>query len=121
MTSGLGDQLYLQLEDMADTSERLFRQLQRFLSTPVIKFNAVLDKPVYSISILIKFIWQSSIATAIAAGMVLIVNWIFAGQQLTLENTFTQVTTNTFFQLFILLLLFVNIRAVVFRLSDKEI
>jgi ubiquinone biosynthesis protein len=121
LTSGLGDQLYLQLEDMADTSERLFRQLQRFLSTPVMKFNAVLDKPVYSISILIKFIWQSSIATAIAAGIVLIVNWIFAGQQLTLANTLTQVTTNTFFHLFILLLLFVNIRAVVFRLSDKEI
>jgi hypothetical protein len=117
----LDDQLYLQYEEITDTVERLFRQLQRFLSTPVMKFNAVLDKPVYSISVLIKFIWQSSIVTAMAASILFFASWISNGEQRTLIDLLTQVSSNTIYHLAILLLLFINIRAIVFRLSDKEI
>jgi ubiquinone biosynthesis protein len=118
---GMDNQLYLQFEELTDTSERLFRQLQRFLSTPVMKFNAVLDKPVYSISILFKFIWQATITTASAAGIMYLTKWVGGGELQALPNILGQVASNPIFQLAILLLLFINIRAVIFRLSDKEI
>jgi hypothetical protein len=118
---GMDDQLYLQLENISDTGERLFRQLQRFLSTPVMKFNAVLDKPVYSISILFKFIWQSLIVTSVGAVGIFILKWIIEGIQSNLLDILGQVVTNPIFHLVILFLLFINIRTVIFRLSDKEI
>jgi hypothetical protein len=117
----MDNQLYLQFEELTDSSERLFRQLQRFLSTPVMKFNAVLDKPVYSISVLFKFFWQAAITTTMAAGILYLIRWIGGGELYTLSNVLGQVATNPIFQLAILLLLFINIRAVIFRLSDKEI
>jgi hypothetical protein len=85
------------------------------------KFNAMLDKPVYSISILFKFIWQATITTAAAAGIMYLIRWISGGELHTISNVLGQVATNPIFQLVILLLLFINIRAVIFRLSDKEI
>ena len=121
LTRGVDDQLYLQFEEITDTGERLFRQLQRFLSTPVMKFNAVLDKPVYSLSVLIKFFWQSSIVTAMAAAILYFASWIQNGKQRSLLDILGQVSANTIYHLAILLLLFISIRAVVFRLSDKEI
>ena len=121
LNRGLDDRLYLQLEEIVDTSERLFRQLQRFLSTPVMKFNAVLDKPVYSISVLFKFIWQSTIAAAVGGVFVYLFWWLTEGEQHSLMHVIRSVGTNPIFHLVILFLLFINIRAIIFRLSDKEI
>ncbi|MFC1936348.1 AarF/UbiB family protein [Chloroflexota bacterium] len=118
---GLDDKLFLQIEGITDTGERLFRQLQRFLSTPMMKFNAVLDKPVYSLSTVFKFFGQSALITAIAAGLVFAFEWFFRGNLLRLTDVLQQVAANRFYYLVILFMLFINIRAIIFRLSDKDI
>jgi hypothetical protein len=118
---GIDDRLYLQIEGFTDTSERLFRQLQRFLSTPVMKFNAVLDKPVYAFSIFFKFLGQMAVITALAFGVLFAVEWIADRTVLNMLESLSIIYSNRIFQMAILALLFINIRSVLFRLTDKEI
>jgi ubiquinone biosynthesis protein len=118
---GFDDRFFLQIEEITDTSERLFRQLQRFLSTPVMKFNAVLDKSVYSVSIFFKFLGHLTILTIIALATVYGFAQIFDGQALTFFDSLTITISNPIFQLATLVLLVVNIRTILFRLGDKEV
>jgi ubiquinone biosynthesis protein len=118
---GIDDRLYLQVEGITDTGERLFRQLQRFLSTPMLKFNAVLDKPVYAFSILFKLLGQMAIITALGIGTLFSIEWLLDGNVLNILEVFSRVYSNRIFQLVVLFLVFINIRSVMFRLSDKEI
>lgn len=118
---GVDDRLYLQVEGITDTSERLFRQLQRFLSKPMMKFNAVLDKPVYAFSLLFKFLGQIALITALAVGILYLIEWFVDRTVLNIFEVLSKVYANRVFQLVVLALLFINIRSIMFRLSDKEI
>jgi predicted unusual protein kinase regulating ubiquinone biosynthesis (AarF/ABC1/UbiB family) len=118
---GIDDRIFLQIEEITDTSERLFRQFQRFLSTPIIKFNAVLNKSVYAFSIFFRLFWQLTILTTIILAIVYGFGWIFDRQTLTFFDTLTITASNRIYQLAILFLLIVNIRTILFRLGDKEV
>lgn len=118
---GIDDQIYLQAESLADTSEKLFRQFQRFLSTPVMKFNAVLDKPVFALSVFFKFIGQAGIVTAIGAGILIVYQWIVSGQVIDVVDALAEVLSNPLYLLIIIFLVIVDVRTIIFRLSDKEI
>jgi predicted unusual protein kinase regulating ubiquinone biosynthesis (AarF/ABC1/UbiB family) len=118
---GFDDRLYLQVEGITDTTERLFRQVQRFLSTPIMKFNAVLDKPVYAFSMFFKFLGQLAVMTAVAMCVTFVVEGSVDGRIIHFLEAFSIVFSNRIFQVFILGLLFITIRSIMFRLSDKEI
>jgi predicted unusual protein kinase regulating ubiquinone biosynthesis (AarF/ABC1/UbiB family) len=118
---GIDDRLYLQIEGFADTSERLFRQLQRFLSTPVMKFNSVLDKSVYALSTLLKFVGQTGIITTVSVSSYILFKWIFERVGVQIVDALSIVVTHRFYQLIILILLIVHIRTIMFRLGDKEV
>lgn len=118
---GIEDRLYMQIEEIADTSERLFHKLQRFLSTPMLKFNAVLDKSVYSLSTLFKLLGQSALVTAVAVSIVFSIEWFAESNILYIGDALLIAVSNRVYQLIILILLIVNIRAIMFRLSDKDI
>jgi ubiquinone biosynthesis protein len=117
---GVSNRLFLQMESISDTGGRLFRQLQRYLSTPVMKFNAVLDKPVYSIYTLFKFIWQVVLVGVFSACVIFGLEWLRQGQPLSFSEVIDQVMSNRYVYAAVLLLLIVNVRSVIFRLSDKE-
>jgi predicted unusual protein kinase regulating ubiquinone biosynthesis (AarF/ABC1/UbiB family) len=118
---GIDDQIYLQAESLADTSERLFRQFQRFLSTPVLKFNAVLDKPVYALSVFFKFIGQAGIITAISTGIFMAYQWMFNEQVVDIIDALASVISNQLYLLVIFFLLILDVRIIIFRLSDKDV
>jgi hypothetical protein len=118
---GIDDRLYLQLEEITDTGARLIRQLQRFLSTPVMKFNAVLDKPVYSIYTLFRFFWQVAVTSAVATGAIFSFEWLVEGNILQFGEVLYRVATNQIYYVVILFLTIINVRTIIFRLSDKEI
>jgi len=118
---GLDGRVYLQFEELTDTSERLFRQLQRVLSTPVLKFNAVLDKSVYSLSVSFRFLGHLFLVTLAALGITYSIEWINNQQLINFADAFIQVISNQVYLVIILLVLFINIRTILFRLGDKEV
>jgi ubiquinone biosynthesis protein len=118
---GLDNRIYLQIEEIANTSEKLFRQIQRFLSTPMLKFNAVLGKSVYSMSIMVKMLGQWIIVTLLGLGIFYGIEWFTNQRIIQLQSALTQVFSNGIFQLGILILLAINIRTMLFRLGDKDV
>lgn len=118
---GINDRLYLQVEEIADTGKRLFRQLQRFLSTPVMKFNAGLGKSVYSIYTFFKLIWQSALAGSIVAGAIFSIEWLVEGNILQFNDVFYRAASNQIFYIIIFFLIFINVRVIIFRLNDTDI
>ena len=118
--SGIDNRIYLQIEQVADTSERLFRQLQRFLSTPMLKFNAVLGKSVYSLWVLFRLLGQ--VATLVGLGLAIVFGstWITRQPVPGFTTAFEMVYTNRIFQIGILFLLLINFRTMLFRLGDKD-
>jgi ubiquinone biosynthesis protein len=121
LTQGLDTRLYLQMETVADTGDRLFRQLQRYLSSPVMKFNAVLGKSVYSLAIFVRLLSHIVIATGLAMGIQFLVERV-GGRPWTGFNLGLQLTiTNPAFQIILLFLILLNFRTMLFRLGDKEV
>ncbi len=118
---GTGSQVFLQFERISDTSERLFQQFRRFLSAPAFKFSAFMGKSIFAFSQMLKLLGQWLLVTIIAGGLAYGGGWLSAGQALGLRAIFAQLISNPFYQLAILLLMLVNFRALLFRLSDKDI
>lgn len=117
---GASDRVFLQFENLTDTGTRLFNQLQRFLSTPVLKFNAVLDKPVYTIYTFFKFIWQAGLVAVLAGGIIFSAEWLREDAFLSFSEVMSLVVRNPYVFGAVLFLLITNVRAVIFRLNDKE-
>ncbi len=121
LQDGLDGRVYLQIEELADTSERLFRQLQRVLATPMLKFNAVLDKSVYSLAIIFRLLGHLVIVTLLALGIFYAKEWRMSQQLTNFANAFMRIISSRTYLMVILLLLVINIRTILFRLGDKEI
>lgn len=118
---GLDNRIYLQIEEIIDTSEKLYRQLQRFLAAPMLKFNAVLGKSVYSISVFFRMLGQIVIITSIGLGVLYGIEW-FTNQRLLLFSiALVQIFSNSIFQVGIIFLLMINFRTMLFRLGDKDV
>jgi ubiquinone biosynthesis protein len=121
LEQGLDNRIYLQFEEITDTTERLYRQLQRFLSTPLLKFNAVLGKSVYSMSIFFRLAGQFVIMVLIGLGIVYGFEGLANQQPPLFSNAIGQVFSNRIFQFGIIFLLMINIRSMLFRLGDKDV
>ncbi len=121
LQDGIDGRVYLQIEELTDTSERLFRQLQRVLSTPVLKFNAVLDKSVYSLSILFRLMGHLLLITFAALGITYVWGWIVHQQPIDFSNAFVMVLSNQAYLIILLFVLIINIRMILFRLGDKDV
>jgi predicted unusual protein kinase regulating ubiquinone biosynthesis (AarF/ABC1/UbiB family) len=118
--NGLNNRIYLQIEEITDTSERLFRQLQRFLSTPMLKFNAVLGKSVYAMWILVRLFGQAAMLTALGLGVVFGARWISTQTAPGFTTALKILYANRVFQVGIFFLLLINFRTMLFRLGDKD-
>ena len=121
MEGGLGNRIFLQVEELVDTSEKLFRQLQRFLSAPTLKFNAVLGKSAYSLSILFKMLGQWALIIMLGLTLFYGYEWLTKQSVHHFSYAITQVASNGIFQLAILFSIIINVRSMLYRLSDKEI
>ena len=121
LEQGLDNRIYLQIEEITDTTARLYRQLQRFLSTPLLKFNAVLDKSVYSMSIVFRLLAQFAILVLIGLGIFYGFEGLVKQQTPLFPQAFVRVTSSPIFQFGIIFLLAINMRALLFRLGDKDV
>jgi predicted unusual protein kinase regulating ubiquinone biosynthesis (AarF/ABC1/UbiB family) len=118
---GTDSRVFSQIEQITDTGERLFHQFRRFLSIPTFKFNAIIGKYVYASSKVLNLLGQWIIITAIVLGFIYGSEWILSSQTLEFGEALSRIVSSRFYQLAVLLLVVVNFRAILFRLSDKEI
>jgi hypothetical protein len=116
-TRGFDQRFYLQIEEFSSTTARLYRQLQRYLGTPVIKFNAVFGKSVYSLWVILRLISHLALLTLVGLGVFYLSSRTGFQVNLALKELFS----HPIFLLSIVFLFVINVRTLLFRLGDKEV
>ena len=118
VAGGLAPQDYLAVETAVDTVYRLAYRVQRFLDSPGLKLPYMVEKWVYVVSTAIKLCLLVAVFAGAAVALVAAQQWS-RGQGLNVYATWHQVVANGWFQLFALVVVFLNVRKVLFRLNDK--
>jgi ubiquinone biosynthesis protein len=117
---GLDDAIFLRMEEVAKTSEKLMYRTQNMLGTPLFNFSSLVGKWVFAASQTLKLIGRILVVTLVAIGL-------GAGIQLLQRETIQigailfSVISNRTYQALIILLIFTNTRHILFRLRDQEI
>ena len=121
LKSSADNRLFLDVENLTKTSQRLYRQVQRFLSKPEMKINAVLGKSVYSLAVLFRLLGQTALVTGIMVAIIAMREWMTHEVLLQFSEALMQAFSNRIYQIIIAFLILVNVRTMLFRMSDMEV
>ncbi len=117
---GLDDTLFLRLEEVAKTGEKLLYRTQSFLGSPMFNFSSLVGKWVFTTSMLIKLIGRVMLITLLGASVMAGIH-LLRGFDLQLRNILQEVLSNRLYLILLVILLITNTRHILFRLRDQEI
>lgn len=114
------EQTVIRLDRIADTVESLLFRTIHMLAVPSVNFNTLMSKWSFAVYISVRFFWQALAITFVTA-LVVALDLYLGKQSIQPYAVLQQVATNPFFQIVVLLLVFINGRTVLFRMDDKEV
>jgi predicted unusual protein kinase regulating ubiquinone biosynthesis (AarF/ABC1/UbiB family) len=117
---GLNDSVFLWIEDIAKTSEKLMFRTRNTLDSPLFNFSSLIGKWVFAASITIKLLGQVGLVTLIGA-LIIAGLLLFTNQSLHPIEVLSLLMSNRIFQGIIFILGITNIRHILFRMGDQEI
>jgi ubiquinone biosynthesis protein len=125
MFKGPNNEAYLTVEQMADMANRTLYLAQRWLDTPPFQFSRMVDKAVYAVSIFLRGMLTFTISTLSISFLYLGYQFVTHGsqglQQIDIWHAALQVVTYTPYQFLVGVILFLDIRKVMFRFFDKDV
>jgi ubiquinone biosynthesis protein len=129
-TRGLGKRNFLRVEQFGEMANRIFYLTQRFVDSPGFRFSLLIGKAVYAGIMIVRAVLTVTAASLIAIGVIVIYKLTFDSQY-TLQDAvdmremlhlFVQdLLKSRLFLFFILVVVFLHLRRILFRLWDKEI
>ncbi len=116
---GVDETLYLRLEQLANTMLGLFFRARHSVTLPRVGFNALMSKGSFVVSTLTGFLAQAAaMALLLAAGLAAIAIW--HGTRVAFGDAVSTALRSDLYTLVIVVLVFLNGRALLFRLEDKD-
>ncbi len=112
---------YLQLEQLAGTGEALFFQMRHALTLPKVNFTAMTGKGAYAFLILMKLAVQVLVLAGVAGYVTMAVGNAVGPEVITYRTAVIWVVSQPIFWAAAAVPLFVNARALLFRLEDKDV
>ena len=116
---GLDDALFLQLEDLSQTGEKLIFRIQGMLSSPIFNFSSLVGKWFFTASMFIKGLGRIFMVSILGIFLIIGVH-LLIGKTIQPANIFTTLVNNRLFQAIVAILLLTNGRQILFRLRDQE-
>jgi len=115
----LDDTAYLRLEQLANTGLGLFFRMRHALSMPRVAFNSLMSKGSFLFATLVTFATQAlATAVVLAGGLALAGAWL--GHDPSFRRALGAVFDAGSYRALLLLLIFLNGRALLFRFDDKD-
>ena len=118
---GLTEADYLTIEQLMKMGDQAIFQGQRLLNLRTFNYAALVGKFVSTVMLTLSLFFQILGITAVIVLVVFGYQTIRFGPDVSALITFNQVVTNGWYQLFLILLILISIRRILFRLSDKEV
>ena len=118
---GVGsEQTIIRLDRIAYTVESLLFRTIHTLAVPSVNFNTLMSKWSFAVYTFVRFFWQVLTLTFITV-CVIALDMYLGKQSIDVYAVLQEVTTNPFYQIVVLLLVFINGRTALFRMDDKEV
>ncbi len=117
---GIDDALFLRLEEVAKTGEKLMYRARSFLGSPIYNFGSLIGKWVFTAALFIKLLGRALLFTLIGT-------IVIAGVRLTIGQTLfpgeilNLLLKNRFYHIILAILIITNVRHILFRLRDYEV
>lgn len=119
-TSAGGKSRYSRMEQLAGTAETLFFRLRHALTLPRVNFHVMMNKGSSTFLTVIKLAAQVLGLAVVAAYLVVAFREIETDEVVTYRVAIGWVLSSTLFRVAVAVLIFVNARALLFRLEDKD-
>jgi predicted unusual protein kinase regulating ubiquinone biosynthesis (AarF/ABC1/UbiB family) len=124
MTRGLSNPEYLQVEQLFDMGNRAVYLTQRWLDAPPFRFSLLVDKAVFAISVLVRG-GLTFVFSTLSAGFALVAYRILHDglslDQVDFGGACVEILHWRSYQFLIGLVVYLNIRRIMFRFFDKDI
>jgi ubiquinone biosynthesis protein len=117
---GIDDTVFLRLEEVTKTGEKLMYRTQNLLGSPIFNFSSLVGKWVFASSIVINTLGRLFLVTLFAAILVAGVQ-VIEGQAINVLQVLTKVITNRYILIFLGIITITNFRLILFRLRDQEV
>jgi hypothetical protein len=121
LKNGLTAQDYLTIERMLKMGDQALFQAQRLLNLRTFNFAALVGKFVATVMLTLALFFQILGITAVIVFCALVFQRMRLGPEVTLTAAFNQVVSSGWYQLFLILIIIISIRRILFRLRDKEV
>jgi ubiquinone biosynthesis protein len=115
------DKVFLRLERLLHTGEGLVARLRHVLAIPSVNFNSLMSKWSFAAYTLIRLGTQSVALTSAAVLVLATAQFLATGETAGGEALLRQVVSHRLYQFLIVVLVFLNGRALLFRLDDKDV
>jgi hypothetical protein len=115
------EQTIIRLDRIAHAVEGLVFRTSHALSLPSVNFNILMGKWSFAVYTLLRFIGQAAILTLIAMFLSVLQTYIETRQSLNILQVFRGLVENPLYQILILLLFYMNGKAILYRWEDKEV
>jgi ubiquinone biosynthesis protein len=115
------EKIFIRLERLLHTGEGLVARIRHQLAIPSVNFNTLMSKWSFAAYTVIRFGTQAVALTIAAALLLALVQFLTTGETTAGESLVRQIVSNRFFQLLIVMLAFLNGRALLFRLDDTDV
>jgi ubiquinone biosynthesis protein len=113
------DSLFMSLHEMAETGEDAVLRLQHTLSSPFLNFGSVIDKWVFTFSVLGRMVGRMALVAGIAVILVSLVHY-FRDGAVDVANVLNLLLYSSLFHLALLCVVILNVRLIVFRLRERD-
>ena len=117
---GLDDTVFLRLEEVSKTAEKLLYRTQNFLDTPIFNFSSLVGKWVFTTSMILKLTGRVLLITLLGASLMAGIH-LLRGFDLNLGEILREVLSNRVYLSLLVILLITNTRHILFRLRDQEV
>jgi ubiquinone biosynthesis protein len=111
----------IRLDRIAHAVEGLAFRTSHMLSLPSVNFNILMGKWSFAVYTVLRFIGQAATLTLMAMFLSSLLTYIETRQALNFLYIFQSLASNPLYQIMILLLFYVNGKAILYRWDDKEV
>lgn len=111
----------IRLDRIAHAVEGLAFRTSHALSLPSVNFNILMGKWSFAVYTLLRFIGQAAVLTLFTMFATSLQIYMETQQSVNILHVFQSLAANPFYQILLLLLFYVNGKAILYRWDDKEV
>jgi hypothetical protein len=117
---GMRRDFFVRVEELAEAGDDLVARAQQTISSPILIFRSVIEKWVFTFSVLSRTVGRLLVITGIGVAMIVIARYV-RSEPTPIVDSIWAVLRNRAYQVVVLAVIILNTRDIVFRLTERDV